>query len=232
MVFVILSALLHGVQQTLEKKTCSDWNFTKHSSVVTVQYLLTRHCTILSGNHIIQSCSVSLDIMFSCREQVYCTLKMTTIFLRQITMFWTAFAAFISHLITSAFEKQLSYLLTYFMEQSPSWEANRFTASQGIPRILWNPKANYCIHKCPSPVPILSQIDPVHALTFHFLKILLSSHLHLDLPSGLLPSGFPTKTLNTPLLSPIRVTCSTHLIFVERQHYDVFRSACGTTFIC
>jgi len=26
------------------------------------------------------------------------------------------------------------------MEQSPSWEANRFSASQEIPRILWNPK--------------------------------------------------------------------------------------------
>jgi hypothetical protein len=32
----------------------------------------------------------------------------------------------------------LTYLLTYYMEQSPSWEANRFLASQEIPRILWN----------------------------------------------------------------------------------------------
>ena len=168
-------------------------NFTKDSSVVTVQYLLTRHCTILSGNNIIQSSSVSLDIMFSCREQVYCTLKMTTIFLRQITMSWTALAAFISHLITSAFEKQLSYLFTYFVEQSPSLESKRFTASQGITRILWNPKANYSIHKCLPTFPILYQIDPVHAPTSNFLKNLLSSHLCLDLPSSLLPSGFPTK---------------------------------------
>ena len=26
------------------------------------------------------------------------------------------------------------------MVQSPSWEANRFSASQEIPRILWNPE--------------------------------------------------------------------------------------------
>jgi hypothetical protein len=28
------------------------------------------------------------------------------------------------------------------MEQSPSWEANRFVASQEIPRILLNPKVS------------------------------------------------------------------------------------------
>ena len=65
----------------------------------------------------------------------------------------------------------LTYLLTYSMVQSPSWEANRFGASQEIPRILWNPKVHYLIHKCPPPVPILSQLDPVQTPTSHFLKI-------------------------------------------------------------
>jgi hypothetical protein len=49
------------------------------------------------------------------------------------------------------------------MEQIPSSETNRFSASQEIPRILWKLKVHYHIHKCLPPVSILSQIDAFHA---------------------------------------------------------------------
>ena len=87
------------------------------------------------------------------------------------------------------------------MQQSP-WEADRFAVSQEISRILWNPKVHYRINKSSPPFPILSLIDPVQAPTSWTSILILSSHLCLGLPSGLFSSGFLTKTLYTPLLSP------------------------------
>ena len=63
-----------------------------------------------------------------------------------------------------------AYIHTYFMDRSPSSEANWFSASQEIPRILWNLKVHYRIRECLPPVPILSQLDPVHTHTSHFLS--------------------------------------------------------------
>jgi len=65
------------------------------------------------------------------------------------------------------------------MVQNPSWEANRFAASQEIPRISRNPKDHYHTHKRPPPVSILGQPNPVHTPTSHLLKI----YSNINLPS-------------------------------------------------
>ena len=59
----------------------------------------------------------------------------------------------------------------------------------------------------------LSHINPAHAPHPSSCTsiLILSSHIHLGLPSGLFPSGFLPTTLYASLLSPICITCSTHL---------------------
>ena len=55
--------------------------------------------------------------------------------------------------------------------QSPSWKANRFAASQAIPRISRHPKVRYRIHKSPPPVSTLGQPNPVNIPSSHLLEI-------------------------------------------------------------
>ena len=103
------------------------------------------------------------------------------------------------------------------MEQSPVRKANRFSASQEIRCILWKRKVHYRVYNCPPPVPVLRQINPPmppHPTSWRSTFI-LTSHLCLGLPSGLFPSGFPTKTLYALLLSPIRTICPAYLILLD-----------------
>jgi len=66
----------------------------------------------------------------------------------------------------------LSYFLTYLIHGAESflktWPVLRLSK---IPCILWNPKVRYGIYKSAPPVPIMNQINPVHAPTSLFLKI-------------------------------------------------------------
>jgi len=45
------------------------------------------------------------------------------------------------------------------------------TASQVIPRLSWNPKVHYSVHKIPQSDPILSQFHLVHMIKNYFFKI-------------------------------------------------------------
>ena len=105
------------------------------------------------------------------------------------------------------------------MEQSPSWEANQFSASQEIPRILWNPKVYYRTHKCPPPVPILSRLDPVHTPTSYFLKI----HHNKILPST---PGPPKCSLSLmfPHQNPVYASPLPHTRYIHRPSQTLLYS--------
>jgi len=102
------------------------------------------------------------------------------------------------------------------MEQNPSSEANRFSASQEIPRILWNPKVHYRIHKCPPPVLIFCQLDPVHTPTSHFLKI------HLNIITLPYTPGSPKwyLSLKFPHQNPAHTSPLPHTRYMPRPSHS------------
>ena len=112
------------------------------------------------------------------------------------------------------------------MEHTHSREAKTSTASQVNPSTLWKAKVHYCIHQplLPVPTPFMPPY-PTSSISI----LILSSHLCLGLPSGISPSGVPTKILYKPLFhSPIRATCSAHLVRLNLVTRIIFREEACT----
>jgi len=113
----------------------------------------------------------------------------------------------------------LTYLLTYLFT---SWcrvlpekltglqLVKKFPAFHGTRRFI-----TALTSVCHLSLAWASPIQSIYPHPTSWRSILISIHLRLGLPNGLFPSGFPTKTLYTPLSSPIRATCPAHLILLD-----------------
>ena len=131
-----------------------------------------------------------------------------SVFLRHsLQNFFSCRSLFRKLIAISLFLQCRSYLLTYSMVQSPSWEANWFAAIQEIPRISRNPKFHYRTHKRPPPVSILGQPNPVHIPTPHLLEI-HPNIIHPSTPTSpqwSLSLRFPHQdSIHPPLLTHTR----------------------------
>ena len=106
----------------------------------------------------------------------------------------------------------LTYLLTYLLTPWSTGLLEKVTGLQQVNKFpaLFITAFTTARHLYLSWGSSIQSIPP-HPTSWRCILI-LSSHLCLGLPSGLLPSGFPTKTLYTSLFSPIRATCPAHLL--------------------
>ena len=109
------------------------------------------------------------------------------------------------------------------MELSHSWESNRFSASQWIFRILWNPKFQYIIHKCP-------HVSLSWASSTQFLNI----HLNIILPSTsgsskwFLSLRFPHQNPVHTYPLPLHITCPAHLIILDLVTRTILGEECSS----
>ena len=101
------------------------------------------------------------------------------------------------------------------MEQSPSWEANRSSAGQGTPRILWDAKVYYCFHQRRH--LSLSQARSIQCTSLHHIS--WRAILILSLPSRPRSSMW-SFSLRAPDQNSVCTSCVPHMCHMLCQSHS------------
>jgi len=120
----------------------------------------------------------------------------------------------------------------YFVEWSPSWEANSHWANQKVPSPLWHPKAVDTAYKSQPLATNLIKINSIQTNPPNF-----PDNLTLHFPGDIFHSGFPTKMLYSFLISH---ECSSALLLRpwfdhqnnNTEHYTLLSSSSRNSVLC
>lgn len=102
--------------------------------------------------------------------------------------------------------------------------SNSFSAGKEIRPILWHQEFHYRMHKTPSFIPVLSQINPDHIVPSYFCKGQFNIiHSSMSRFSTLSLSFRITEQIPVCIsLLPTSVTCSVHLFFLDLSTWIIF----------